>query len=370
MKLSLSENIAKHRKARSMTQEQLAEALGVTFAAVSKWERGVATPELRFIAEMAELFGVSMDALVGFEVMNNGVTDQVDRIRTLQRRKQYGEAIAEAERALLRYPNDFRVVLESGNLYVAAGIESKTDKYLLRGIDLLDRSILLISQNSDPSISEISIRQSIAQCYIALGKTNLGIDILKKYNVSGVHNSLIAIALTGNDITYTDTPEYSLGDAVPYMTESLGDILTNILHTMMAYSNYYYKSGNYSAGREALLWMIDFMENMKLDKEKVAYVDKVIAPAYSECADFSFRLGEIEKVEPYLRLAHKYAIRYDADPVCSLVNLKFFNIGDISNATTYDDLGETAMSAIDAQLAKPNRSETLRELWKKIKEDN
>ena len=60
MKLSLSANISKLRKERAMTQEQLAEALGVTFASVSKWERGVATPELNLIAEMADLFEVSM----------------------------------------------------------------------------------------------------------------------------------------------------------------------------------------------------------------------------------------------------------------------------------------------------------------------
>ena len=40
MNLRLSENIAGLRKRHAMTQEQLAEALGVTFAAVSKWERG------------------------------------------------------------------------------------------------------------------------------------------------------------------------------------------------------------------------------------------------------------------------------------------------------------------------------------------
>ena len=44
MKLSLSENIARLRRAAGLTQERLAEALGVSFAAVSKWERGAATP--------------------------------------------------------------------------------------------------------------------------------------------------------------------------------------------------------------------------------------------------------------------------------------------------------------------------------------
>ena len=98
MNLSLPSNISKLRKEHSMTQEQLAEALGVTFASVSKWERGVATPELNLIAEMADLFGVSLDALVGFEVLNGGVAAIEKRIHDLQRQKKYDEAIIEAEK--------------------------------------------------------------------------------------------------------------------------------------------------------------------------------------------------------------------------------------------------------------------------------
>lgn len=120
---SLSSNISKLRKASFMTQEQLAEALGVTFAAVSKWERGVATPELNLILHMADLFGVSLDALIGFEVRNRSIPAFEKRIRELRCKKAYEKAIEEAEKALLRYPNDFRVVYASGELYGAAGIE-------------------------------------------------------------------------------------------------------------------------------------------------------------------------------------------------------------------------------------------------------
>ena len=41
MKILIGENIKQLRKANSITQEQLAEALNITCAAVSKWERGV-----------------------------------------------------------------------------------------------------------------------------------------------------------------------------------------------------------------------------------------------------------------------------------------------------------------------------------------
>lgn len=84
MKLSLPANISRLRKENSKTQEQLAEALGgVTFASVSKWERGAATPELTLIVEMADLFEASMDARIGYEFRNN------DRENVIARLKQY-----------------------------------------------------------------------------------------------------------------------------------------------------------------------------------------------------------------------------------------------------------------------------------------
>ena len=129
MKLSLPTNISKLRREHSMTQEQLAEALGVTFASVSKWERGVATPELNLIAEMADLFRVSLDALVGFGVQDGSVVALEERIHELQREKKYDEAISETEKALLRYPNDFRIVYRSGELYTVAGIERCEERY-------------------------------------------------------------------------------------------------------------------------------------------------------------------------------------------------------------------------------------------------
>lgn len=365
MKLSLSSNISRLRKEHSMTQEQLAEALGVTFASVSKWERGIATPELNLITEMADLFGVSLDALVGFEVLNGGAAALEKRIHHLQRQKKYTEAVIEAEKALLRYPNDFKIVYCAGKLYTVAGIELKNEKYLYRCIELLERAVLLLSQNTDSTVSEVSIQNEIAQCYIVLGKSQKGIEILKKYNVSGVHNALIAIALTGNEITYTNTPEVGLEDAVPFMVAAFGSIMTNSLRTMMAYANYFYKKKDYVSGREALLWLIELLEGVKNDKASSCYLDKVLAPCYSECANFSLLLGETEKAEMYMRYAYRAAVLYDSAPTCKVDNIKFC-LGDVQNTAAYDDLGNSAMEAVIKQIRQANRKEQLWELWEKI----
>ncbi len=56
MKLMLAENIRMFRKQRKLTQEKLAEALGVTVGAVYKWEAGLSQPELNLVAEMEDFF--------------------------------------------------------------------------------------------------------------------------------------------------------------------------------------------------------------------------------------------------------------------------------------------------------------------------
>ena len=71
MEMKLAENIRAYRKARSLTQEQLAEVLGVTVGAVYKWEARLSVPELALIVEMADFFDTSVDALLGYEMKDN-----------------------------------------------------------------------------------------------------------------------------------------------------------------------------------------------------------------------------------------------------------------------------------------------------------
>ncbi len=60
---NMGENIALLRRRISMTQEMLADRLGVSAQAVSKWERGLSCPDVSFLPVMAEIFGVSIDEL-------------------------------------------------------------------------------------------------------------------------------------------------------------------------------------------------------------------------------------------------------------------------------------------------------------------
>ncbi len=63
MKLNLGKNIKKYRKEKDMTQEALAEYLGVSSQAVSRWENDTTYPDVELIPAIANLFGVSTDML-------------------------------------------------------------------------------------------------------------------------------------------------------------------------------------------------------------------------------------------------------------------------------------------------------------------
>ena len=63
----LSGNIARLRKEAGYTQDALAEKLGITFQAVSKWETGLSCPDIIFLPQLADIFGVTIDSLFGRE---------------------------------------------------------------------------------------------------------------------------------------------------------------------------------------------------------------------------------------------------------------------------------------------------------------
>lgn len=64
----LAANILKYRKKSGLSQEELANRVGVTFQAVSKWENAKAAPDITFLPIMADIFGCYIDELFSREI--------------------------------------------------------------------------------------------------------------------------------------------------------------------------------------------------------------------------------------------------------------------------------------------------------------
>ena len=115
--MNIGNKIRELRKQRGITQEQLAESIGISFQAVNKWENNIALPDITLVPVLASYFGVSMDELFDFNLKE---IEHAVRIIT-EKAYQYRESNPAESRRILeeglkKYPeND---ILLNNLLYV------------------------------------------------------------------------------------------------------------------------------------------------------------------------------------------------------------------------------------------------------------
>ena len=74
------EKLRNHRKKLGMTQEEVAAHIGISYQAISKWERGDGYPDITMLPTLANYFGVSVDELIGMdEISSAQKLDDINR---------------------------------------------------------------------------------------------------------------------------------------------------------------------------------------------------------------------------------------------------------------------------------------------------
>lgn len=111
--------IKKHRRARDMTQEQLAECLRVSVSAVSQWESGKTAPDLSLIPAICNLFGISADELLGInlEQKEQRISDIEDQANQHSSRGQLREAADILEAGLREFPDSYGIIYDLMYVY-------------------------------------------------------------------------------------------------------------------------------------------------------------------------------------------------------------------------------------------------------------
>ena len=356
MKVLLAQKLREFRKKQGLTQEQLAEAMGVTVGAVSKWESGASTPDVSLILELADFFETSVDVLLGYTQQSASLEDSVCRLRELRIQKEYEAAFREAEKALQRFPNNFQVVYESARIYQLAGLERCDKAALIRCQELYRRSLELISQNEDREISPVSIYIAIANAMHSAGDVEGALKLLKEYNVEGVNNVEIGTILAKEKETSQE--------ALNYLTRALLSAETSMLQFSVGYANACLHLDRPAQALEFNRLLYQFIQGLK-EPGKASYLDKsqVILLVLNVFA--CFQLGDRERTKEYLRQARQLALRFDAAPSYGLEHHKFITLQ--RDAAAYDDFGPTALEGVETQL-KDNESDYpgLWALWEEV----
>ena len=114
IKLNIAGNLKRLRKQREITQEDLASFIGVSFQAVSKWERGEGYPDITTLPIIANFFNVSLDELIGMNEIKNQakleeIEEQHDKLTAAGKIKEDIELLREA---IKLFPNDYLLLSE------------------------------------------------------------------------------------------------------------------------------------------------------------------------------------------------------------------------------------------------------------------
>lgn len=358
MELSLSQNLIRLRKQRAITQEQLAEAIGVSFAAVSKWERGAATPELATIAELADYFGVSVDALIGYQMQRSDRESLIARLRAFLHDRNTLDALETAEMALRRFPNCFEIVYYAADNYSTRGLYLQKPEYTQRALELYRHACQLISQNTDPEISIYTLQNAIAELHLTLGEYDAGLEILKRYNPCRRNHARIGMALAchGHDAQ----------EALPYLSTALLYLVSEQMHIVIGYVNLYGKQQAYENAAAVVEWALASFAGLHLGG-KPSFLDKSEAMLLAVLAQMQLHLGKESVAAESLRRAKALAETFDAAPCYDARAIRFVSPDEL--ASSADDFGQTALLGIETVIAE-FESDALRALWRAICNEN
>lgn len=140
MEIKIGSKIRGLRKKCGLTQEQLAERIGVSFQAVSKWENDIALPDITLVPVIAQYFGVSTDELLSYDSAEKD--EEIERI------------VNEAAECRETDPEKGRAILEEGlNKYPENDILLNNLLYVINYMQNPDETIALASRLIDKTDS-------------------------------------------------------------------------------------------------------------------------------------------------------------------------------------------------------------------------
>ena len=138
MDINLGRIIKQLRADQSVTQEELAEYLGISFQAVSKWETGTTLPDITLLPKLAAFFGVRIDEL--FSVSHDDELERIDNM--LKRETMTDQNFSYAKRVLdgiLREnPGDTEAIKRYAKIYL-----SKCNTDMLSAGKMLERAMTI-----------------------------------------------------------------------------------------------------------------------------------------------------------------------------------------------------------------------------------
>ncbi len=143
--MMIGEVIRKYRKKKELTQEEMANLLGVTAPAVNKWENGISMPDISLLSPIARLLDVSLNELLSFksELSIREIQELSLKLDQISETESYEAAFTWGEKQIEDYPNcekliyNFSVTLDTKRYIMRIPDSEKYDSRILNWYEKL-----------------------------------------------------------------------------------------------------------------------------------------------------------------------------------------------------------------------------------------
>ncbi|MBO5109201.1 MAG: helix-turn-helix transcriptional regulator [Clostridia bacterium] len=188
MSYNFGKTIKSLRQQRGLTQEQLAEAMGVSPQAVSRWETNSTYPDLSLLPILANFFDVSIDALLAFDVTKKSETIRtiIEEADALMAESRYTEAVCILREAYVGYPGNDRLMYKLA--WALRGTKGESEDNYEEAIHLY---LKLLEISTDTQLRAM-VTRDLMYCYYTKGRVDLarkyadqlpGFEVCREYNL-------------------------------------------------------------------------------------------------------------------------------------------------------------------------------------------
>ena len=198
MNLRIGENLKRLRREKDLTQEELAAHLGISFQAISKWERDESYPDITILPALSNYFKISIDELVGMEEIKRA--EEYERINKqwLENRNNnlHKENVKLMKDALKFFPNDALLLVQlSSSLERLDGTDAEKMQYLRESISVQEQ----ILRGEDSEVRNATL-YNICFAYWKIGEYEKAIKQAKKLpNFYKSRENALVYLLTGEE---------------------------------------------------------------------------------------------------------------------------------------------------------------------------
>ena len=180
MNINIGENIKNLRKRKNITQEELAEHLGISFQSISKWERGEGLPDITILPELADFFNTSIDELIGSDKMPNGgyFYDVFKQAHEYALNGNYDAAVELLRDVLKKYPNNFELTSKLASVLLLSGDSGALEESKI----FAQKAVALCERKLDSHIGEkarANARATLCFLYDNIGEHQKAVDLAR-----------------------------------------------------------------------------------------------------------------------------------------------------------------------------------------------